>query len=253
MKTLLILLLLVSTRVYAVDSTTYRTNLPKRIIKVGDMNLTARQTTVSFGIVVDDNNTVYLMSVFGNGEVRSMRVSRVADVKQSVMERGWPYILDKRGRLYAFDVSWRSKFMAKSPIVMRTMVRHFRIAAGAAAVMFVGGYLNSAINFGLFHPNLESMTSWAATGFVSVYVLDYLFHALFRSQYQMHSGGNFFRKLIAKNVEEIEYNSLLDTHEIRYRGASHDPAAPRVFLRDVAPQYVRNTDCIFELINIANH
>jgi hypothetical protein len=193
-------------------------NMRLNTIRVGSASFVDRRVSMQTEVALDSESTAYLLTIFGNGTVRTMRISRREVVKQLILYRGWPYILDKKGNLFAMDISWKTMMKNKMPMVMQrlTSMRTFLYASGFGVTGFSLAWFNNYIHSG----GLSSEYSpdyFGPTSFALYYLWDAVMTTFVRSHYKVAWGGNFFTRQIAKNVESLEYSSGDQDYLIRYR------------------------------------
>lgn len=222
-----------------------------RPLKIGNLILVNRKIQMQTEFVVDDTNTAYMMTTFANGTVRTMRISSKGAVRQPIMYRGWPYILDTKGRLWALDNSLKTNIRTKTPAIVKRLWTHFPYAAATSLGMYGLGWLNIWIHSGATDSDVAQPLTLATAGFVTFYLVDSLITVLRRSHVHLKLGGNFFRYPLGKDVESVVFEPIKNDFEIRFKKLPKDSRGP-IFLGDFAPGYTKNTDCIYELTKMVN-
>ncbi len=221
-----------------------------RPIQVSRTVFMHRQINMQTQLAVDPQDTAFLMSVYANGLIRSLRISRKKVVKTPVMYMGWPYILDKKGRLWAMDTSWKTQILAKTPVVLKRLVTKFPRAAGFGVGMLGFGWLEHWLyGEGAFVQGFSSL-EMAGAGFVTFYIVDAATTFLFRSHFRLQRGGNFFKTKIADNVMEIVPEAGTQDWVVRFRDSR--AGDPITLLSSLAPDYTKKTNCIYELTRMLN-
>jgi hypothetical protein len=217
--------------------TSNRGRLPMR---VGDVQLVRGHITQQSGVVLDDQGTAYLLTVLANGENNLLRISRKGAVKELVMYRGWPYVLDKRGRLYAFDVSWKTSFRNKVPYMSMRALKSVPVAFGLGVALYGLALLDESfigfIPFENFHP---STAFW--DGIILYYGIDGAKTLFFTSHRKINRGGDFFRQLIAKSVTDLTPHQQYDDYVVSSRTARDSQTR---FLSMLAPAYAGSGTCL---------
>ncbi len=215
-----------------------RARLPMR---VGDVNLIRGNLTHRSGVVLDDQGTAYILSVLANGENNLLRISRKGMVKELIMYRGWPYILDKRGRLWAFDVSWRTSFRNKVPYIAFRSLKTAPISLLAGVGVYGLALLDETFTGLMPADNFEPSSGFWA-GVIGYYGFD-LAHTLFlKSHRSINRGGDFFRELIAKAVQEISPDTSYDDYVIT--SSLGRGRLQHRYLSHLAPTYAGTSSCL---------
>jgi hypothetical protein len=162
-------------------------------------------------------------------------------VQDLIMYRGWPYILDRRGRLYAFDVSWKTDFRNKLPYIAMRSLRTIPLAVGAGVGVYGLAMLDQTftgvISIEAFRP---SQAFWS--GFMGFYGLDLAYTVFLKSHRAIGWGGNFFTTLVAKGVTEVKPDQNYDDYQVisrRGRGRVENR-----FLSHLAPAYAGHSSCV---------
>jgi hypothetical protein len=221
-------------------------------VRISDTVLIDRRINLQTEMVVDQDKTAHLVSLFANGDARMLRISKKGAVKQPVMHEGWPYIVDKRGRLLAMDISWRTILRGKVPVMFRRLGTKFKAAAGSGVALFILGYIDVAIHSGTVGSEWHLPETLGFTGFFSVYLGDALLTAFSRSPYQLGRGGNYFRTVVARDVVGVKPDPDNEgDFIIKFKTA--DPSGKRKnHLSDLAPDYTKSTKCQFFLTRMLN-
>lgn len=151
----------------------------------------------------DKPGTVHLLATTGkNREGYFYRISKANDVKRLIEYNGVYYILDKKDNLYALNPSFATTIINKLPFVWKSFYRNGLAALGVGIVGYVAALTDQTF-FGTFTGPEFYKTAMIGGGMLAYYSL-YVGHTLFfRSLQTVSDGGNFFTKLIAKDVESI--------------------------------------------------
>lgn len=225
------------TRLAAQDS---RLNLPMRI---GEVNVVAGNVLHRVGVVLDDQGTVYLLSVLSNGDSNLLRISRTGVAKELIMFRGWPYILDKRGRVWAFNPSWGTDLRNKIPYIALRSVRTLPVA-GAIGIASFGVALIDQTLFGILP--FQNFTGWSAffSGVTAFYGIDVAHTIFFMSPRTVGTGGNYFTERIASGVKEVKRDPQFRDFQLVL--AKGWPRAKRSVMRlsEVSPEYASRSSCL---------
>lgn len=221
-----------------------------RPVRISRSVLVDRKINMQTQMVLDEAGTAYLMSVFASGQVTSMRISNKGAAKDAVMYLGWPYILDRRGRLIAMDISWQTIMRSKTPAVLQRIRSNLGNAAALGLGLAGVGLIDSVWGFGINNLTYNESAFLGASGFLTYFATDSLVTYLFRSPKTLGTGGNFFRRVVARKVDRVEATPSDQDYSIIYRNTG-DPSRPRL-LSDVAPEYTTSPRCQFFLSRLIN-
>lgn len=216
-----------------------RTQLP---MKIGNVNIIRGNLVHRSGIVLDDQGTAYILSILSNQESNLLRISQRHAVKELIMYRGWPYILDKRGRLYAFDVSWKTSFKNKIPYIALRSIRTLPLAIGIG----IGSYglaLMDATFTGILSIDAFQTSNAFWSAFMLYYGLDIAHTVFLTSHRTINRGGNFFTELLEKGVTSAVADPSFDDFIISAKrfGSSHAQVRN---LSHLAPDYAGQSSCL---------
>jgi hypothetical protein len=176
-----------------------------------------------------------------NGENNLLRISRRGAVEELVMYRGWPYILDRRGRFYAFDISWKTNFKNKLPYMAMRSVKTIPYAIASGIGVYGLALLDQTFTGIITSATFNSSEAFLA-GFLKYYGLDTAHTLFFKSHRKINRGTNFFTTLVAKGVSQIQEDKDYDDYRVTIkRGRS---ASEVRFLSHLAPTYAGHSTCI---------
>ncbi|MBX3022121.1 MAG: hypothetical protein KF799_10645 [Bdellovibrionales bacterium] len=171
-------------------------------LMIGDTKIVSGNLAHRTGLVLDEEGTVYILSVSGASHATLFRISKKNTAKQLILYRGWPYLLDNHGRLMAFDASWYTSLRNKFPYLSMRFVKTAPLAVGVG----LSGYFINLID-GTFLGLLPSRDVQAFTtilgGVLVFYGLDIGNTILNRSHRAIDMGSNFFTLTVAKGVSDI--------------------------------------------------
>ncbi len=216
-------------------------------MKFGDVTIVQGQATQRSGVVLGDDDTAYLLSMLANGESHLMRISRRGSVSKLVLFRGWPYILDKHGRIYAFDISWKTAFKSKVPYIAMRSLKSLPLAVAASGAVYgvalLDQTLTGLISIESFQP---SEAFWGTL--LTYYAVDITHTVLMRTHRSAGDGGNFFKELVAKGVTEFSEDPQFADYRIV---SSKAPIQSRVqYLSKIMPNYAGTSSCLEYLTKI---
>jgi len=221
--------------------------IPPRV-RIGNTVLVDRKINMQTQFVVDDHDTAYLMTYYANMDAKMLRVSRKRKVQQAAMYMGWPYILDKKGRVFAMSDSWKTVLKTKTPILLKRLITKFPYAAASGLTLYGVGWLNVWMHAGTVPSEYSQPEFFGLTGMSIYYLTDIARTAFFRSPQQLGRGGNFFTYKVATGVDRLEFDPALGDYIVHFR----DPSESSQFLSHMAPDYTRETNCIFHLTKLVN-
>jgi hypothetical protein len=216
-------------------------------VSVGDVNLVQGNLVQRSGVVLDDAGTVYLLSVLANGENELLRISRENAVKQLILYRGWPYIVDTKGRLFSLDVSWQQALRQKLPYIFMRMIKTLPLAAAAGA----GSWALT-----MFDQNFTGFISMSAfqqpsvaflSGIMLYYGLDLTRTVFFKKPRAIGEGGNYFTQKLGEGVVNIEEDQNYDDYVVTFKKKRKRKADQ--FLSLMAPA-IADSRCIEALIRM---
>jgi hypothetical protein len=220
-------------------------------LRVGNTIITVRHPTLQTGIVQDLDGTVYLMTALANGEKKLMRISKKFVVKKLIMYQGWPYILTKKGKLYALNITWRSSFKSKAPGVTWRYIRKIPRAAATGLAFYGLSAFNLWLHGGAPQESITVQPEMMGlTGFVAYYLVDGTATFLFRSRTAPGEGSNFFTKKLASGVKDVVPDKQKNDFRIVERGFRLGRRAD-LYLSDLAPAYANDSSCIYALTKLS--
>lgn len=210
-------------------------------MKIGDVNVVQGQAIQRSGVVLGDDDTAYLLSMLSNGENHLMRISRRGAVAKLVLFRGWPYILDKHGRIYSLDISWKTVFRSKLPYITMRSLKTLPIALGIGGAIYGIALLDQTMTGIIATDNFHASDAfWGSV--ITFYGLDIGYTTFVRTQRDSGDGGNFFKEVIAKGVTEFTEDPRLADYRIVAKQA---PVQTQVrYLSKLAPNYSGTSSCI---------
>jgi hypothetical protein len=221
-----------------------QTNLP---VKIGKVTIVQGEATQRTGIVLGDDDTAYILTMLANGQSHLMRISRKGAVSKLVMFRGWPYILDKHGRIYAFDVSWSTSLKGKIPYMTMRSLKSLPLAIGIGGAVYGVALLDQTFTGFISTENFTPSHAFWGT-LLTYYTLDTAHTLFLRSHRSAGDGGNFFKALVAKGVSEFTEDAEFSDYRIISK--SDSTLGQLQFLSKVMPSYAGRSDCIEYLTKI---
>lgn len=216
--------------------------------RIGERVIVDRKINMQTQFVVDDQDTAFLMSYYANHDAKTLRVSRPHQVKQGAMYMGWPYILDKKGRLFALSLSQKTRLKAKLPIVAKHWLTKFPKAAGIGFFIYAGAWANVWMHGGDIGMDYPAPSSFGLSAIAAYYITDGILTTWFRSHQKLNEGGNFFTHKVAEGVDSLEFDPHSEDYIVRY--ISHSQSSH--FLGDLATAESRRTHCIYLLTKLVN-
>lgn len=207
-------LILFSMNIWAADPppTSDKVNQEGRYL--GDVKIVRALMTQSIGIALGDDGTVYIVSTDGKNGPSHFRISRPGVAKELLMYKGWPYILDKRGNLYALSSSLATTLNNKLPYITIRFFKTIPIAFAAGVGTYAIGLIDNTF-FGLVMGGANfSAASAFFGGVLGFYGIDISRTIFLKSQRAIGRGGNFFTQIVARNVQQITPNDLYDDYTI---------------------------------------
>lgn len=169
-----------------------RTNGSRFPMMIADKMIVDGNMTHRTGVVLDEDGTVYILSVTGASQESLLRVSKKGSVKQLILYRGWPYVLDNHGKIYAFDDSWYGSLSNKFSYMGIRALKTVPVAVGVGLSAYAIGLVDTT--FLGFLPTREVPASATILGGMLVfYGADLAYTAFVRSHRDIGHGGNFYK------------------------------------------------------------
>jgi hypothetical protein len=215
-------------------------------LQVGNTIISVRHPILQTGIAADVDGTVYLLTALANGDKKLMRLSRKYAAKKLILYQGWPYILTRRGKLYALNISWWPSLKNKLPAATGRFIRKLPKAGATGAGLFTLSALNLWLHGGAPSDSITLQPEMMGfSGVALYYLLDGTATLFFRRSRITTRGGNYFTTKVASRVKDV----VEDKEKNDYRIVEFKAAAPQaqLFLSDVAPHYTRDSSCIYAL------
>jgi hypothetical protein len=221
-------------------------------VKVGPVTLVDRHISIQSGFVLDSEGTVHLLTLISNGEKQLLRVSRQGAVEQLLIaSNGWPYILTKKGKIFAFDKSWKTRFKIKAPYAFSRVIWRFPYALSSGLGLYLLNFLLESAPLPDTTSHLGRAINLISVGAILYYGYDISRSFLSHSRTTFGTGGNFFTHQIASNVDSVTWDEDLSDFRITYRGKHRWSEAPEdSFLSQLAPSYTSSDDCAKWLLGL---
>lgn len=218
--------------------------VPVERIRFGKVVVTTRIPTLHTEIIRGEDYTVYAVTLLGNGNKTILQISKRGVVKELFPYKGWPYILDKSGRIFALSVSQPALRPTKRDFV-KSMLRHIPYALATGGAVVGAGELLTLLQStgdpgGAFWPKL-------LMGMGGFYAVDGA--RMYLAGSRRHLGGsNLFTYPIAEGIEGITWQPpgdyLLKPKRMPSKGT------PALHISDLAPAFASTRECFFTLTGI---
>jgi hypothetical protein len=215
-------------------------------ILIDGLDIRQWYTTLQTQISRDISGTIYVMTVFGNGDKQYLRIGPQKGVRKLIVLEGWPYILMNNGRLYALDMGWSTWFLkTKLPALRSRLITKIKPALACAGAFCLLSGLAVLSRSNGFNESEVTTPLWSGfTGISLFYLADAAMTIFIRSHRRLEQGGNFFQKEVARNIENIF--AVRQDYVIKFKGKNR----PDRNLSTMVPDYARRSSCIYSLTKL---